>query len=312
MNEDFNHIIIKYLTKEASKIEEKKFLELISKNEKARKEFEEFKMIWKKSKRLKTKFNSEKAWNILKDKIEKKQVLRRILWRVAAVFVGLIVLSSFLYLDYSHTETIYASNKIRKYIFPDSSVIYLNKNSQINFKKSMFFTFDRKVKLKGEAYFEITKRKGRKFTVLAQNLNVQVLGTKFNVRTNKEQSEVVLSRGKVRLFNFKNTTQEVIMHPGDYVSYNAKSNKINKQIVNPLVYTIWRKNQLIFNDFSLEEIARIINNQFGKTLIIRNKLLLNKHLKGSAPSDDLKILIEALSEIINRKIINRNDTIIIE
>lgn len=68
----------------------------------------------------------------------------------------------------------------------------------------------------GEVYFEVQKMK-QPFNVTAENLNVEVLGTKFNIRDRADRSEVVCSSGKVRV-NARNSSENTILTPGLAVS----------------------------------------------------------------------------------------------
>lgn len=87
-------------------------------------------------------------------------------------------------------------------LLPDGSKVWLNAGSSLRFPTS--FTGDsREVTLTGEAYFEIAKQEARPFRVLVENLQVQVLGTRFNIMDYKEEGAIktTLLDGAVRLDN---------------------------------------------------------------------------------------------------------------
>jgi ferric-dicitrate binding protein FerR (iron transport regulator) len=92
-------------------------------------------------------------------------------------------------------------------VLPDGSKVWLNALSTIRFPSS-FTGSDRVVQLDGEAYFEVTKDESRPFRVTARDVNVEVLGTAFNVnsyddepsiRTSLVQGSVRVVRGSSRL-----------------------------------------------------------------------------------------------------------------
>ncbi len=313
MNQIFYNIVAKHLAKESLPDEEQMLKTLINENEDAKKEYSDILYVWEEYNKSNKSFSVESGLNILDRKINRKVRRMQFVMRVAAVFVGIIMVSSILYLDYSNVTTVIAGKEVQKILLPDASKIYLNQNASLSYRKSIFFSFDRKVKLNGEAFFEVTKEQGQKFIVQTDNFNIQVLGTKFNVRTKSQNSEISLVEGSVQLFDFKEKDNAVLkMQPGDFVSYKSSDKKINKQIINPRVFTTWKEEKLILDNFSLKEIAYTINRRFGKTLIINNKELLKVHLNGSAPSDDLDVLLKALSEILDASVALKNDTIIIK
>ncbi len=79
--------------------------------------------------------------------------------------------------------------------FPDGSFAYLNRNSTIEFEKN--FT-NRIVKQKGEVFYEV-KKGNNPFIVEAESGEIKVLGTKFNIKSTKNEIEVEVESGSVEL-----------------------------------------------------------------------------------------------------------------
>jgi ferric-dicitrate binding protein FerR (iron transport regulator) len=171
--------------------------------------------------------------------------------------------------------------------------------------------FNREVNLTGEAFFEVEKQIGQKFIVKTNCLSIEVLGTKFNVNSTNKEAEVTLNEGIIHLFNFALPQVDVYMRPNEYVLYNSKQNKLVTQAINANINSIWKEGQINFKDFNLSEISQIIQKIYKKQVIINNKSLLNKTLSGTAPSDDLNIILKGLSEIMGGDIKIVNDTILI-
>lgn len=306
------NLFAKHFSGETSEKENKE-IELLLRDNKLKEEYKELSESWEKSINLKSNFNVEQGLQILKSKISKRklQIRRGLFLRVAAIFVGLIFVSSVLFIDSLKHTTIVATNSVEKITLPDSSIIYLNKGSEIDFKSANFQKFNRKVKLTGEAYFEIKKDSNKKFIVNIDCFDVQVLGTKFNVKTIAQNSEITLNEGNVRLFNFPEKQDDIYMAPNDYVAYNKESNTLTKNKVNAELYSIWKEKYISFENFNLDEVSQIIEQVFNKQVIINNQSLSNKTLSGSAPIDNLSDLLKALSEILGEEILVENDTIII-
>ena len=210
---------------------------------------------------------------------------------------------------YGETQTI---------LLPDSSTVLLNANSRLTL--STDWTDTREVWLEGEAFFRVRKIKRSissasatpvKFIVRTDRLNVEVLGTEFNVRQRPETTAVLLKSGRVRL-NLRNQPDTLNMLPGELVTLRSQSRRLDKETVNPEAYTSWTERRLDFDGTTLREIARIIEETYGHKVVIRDESLANKRFQGSVPADDLDILLEGLSETFDIRITRQNQQILMQ
>lgn len=313
MNDTQEILIIKHFSGETTLQEEAELQGLLASNSAITDKYQQIKTIWDESIRLEYAHHTNNGLALLHKKISarKRQLRKQMLTKIAAVFAGFIALSTLLWLDYNHTTYITANQSLKTVVLPDSSVVVLNKNAKLAYKKSFIWKFNRNVTLTGEAYFDIEKYKGKKFTVNTRGFDIEVLGTKFNVNNNAKNSAVVLEEGTIRLFNFSQPRKDIYMSPNQSVNYNNVNHDLTKTEVKAELYTCWKEKYIRFDDFTLDEVAQIIKQLYGKDVIITNKKLYNKTLSGSAPIDDLKILLKALSEILNQDISNNADTIVI-
>ena len=71
--------------------------------------------------------------------------------------------------------------------------MYLNVGTIINYYASFQNKAEREVYLNGEAYFEVAKNAEKPFIVHAADLNVKVLGTKFNVSSYPDEPNIKVS-----------------------------------------------------------------------------------------------------------------------
>ena len=119
--------------------------------------------------------------------------------------------------------------EMKTIVLPDSSVVILNSNSSLRIPEQWSDAEGRQVWLEGEAYFQVQKQPAtvRKFVVHTRQVDVEVLGTKFNVNTRRQQAVVSLEEGKVRLLVYKGDSAvlekraPVVMRPGQVVVVNA-------------------------------------------------------------------------------------------
>lgn len=250
----------------------------------------------------------ESEWQQLQKNINQtsQPKIRRfqfIKYAVAAIFIGLLAFTAFFY---SNNETIIVTNygENKTIILADGSMVVLNANSILKYSESIVNQKVREVTLEGEAFFDVEhKADKRPFVVHSSSFDVNVLGTSFNVINRAEKIRVVLKTGKVQV-DLKNqvlvettaseqTQQIVNLEPGEWLESKDKS--YIKQSVNTLIYTSWKNNLLTFDNTSIQELARILKDNYGVDVIIEDKTLLKDTLTGRIPSDKLTALLKAIT-----------------
>lgn len=119
-----------------------------------------------------------------------------------------------------------------KLYLPDGTLVWLNAGSKMSYAQD-FGINERSLNLSGEAYFEVTRNEEIPFKVHTEELDVKVLGTKFNFRNYKDdlEAKVCLLEGKVAL----NTRQkETILHPDQQALLDKKQENYLYPIPKPL------------------------------------------------------------------------------
>jgi ferric-dicitrate binding protein FerR (iron transport regulator) len=149
-----------------------------------------------------------------------------------------------------------------KFSLPDGTTGWLNSNSSI--KYNGYFNSDRRVTLKGEAFFDVFKDKRRPFIVNTPEINVKVLGTRFNIASyeNEKNAEVVLEEGKL-IFNGNGVNRPYIMNPNEMVTYNKTLNDFSIETVQPQKYSSWTEGKLIFRNDPLDIVARRLERWYN-------------------------------------------------
>lgn len=237
------------------------------------------------------------------------------LWQVAATVSGILLVSVALYLAFFRvTSVVYATHygETKTLVLPDSSVVTLNANSEITYLKHWNTTQAREVWLKGEAFFSVQHTPNKQqFMVHASEVDVEVLGTEFNVNNRRGKTTVVLDKGSIRL-SATRLPQPLMMQPGELVEYNEQNADYQQKAVNPEVYISWKNHWLVFEGTSLREIARILEDNFGLEVVLQDAALEQKKFKGSVPSHDLDILLKGLSESFNIEVTRKKNTIVMK
>jgi ferric-dicitrate binding protein FerR (iron transport regulator) len=244
--------------------------------------------------------------------------------RLAAVFVGLMVFSATLFFVLQHNNTttyVTQYGETRILLLPDSSTVTLNANSTLKHNSDWYGDEVREVWLQGEAFFSVVHtRDHQKFIVNTSDLDVEVLGTEFNVNNRRGGTKVVLNSGKVKLSlpsvptngETDKKVKEIIMKPGELVEYSEEDKKTTKEVVDAEKYTAWRENKLIFEDTPVSEIVQVLEDNYGLEVIIKDSALASRKFTATYPADNVDILLKALSKTFNIKISKTENQVVFE
>lgn len=164
-------------------------------------------------------------------------------------------------------------------ILSDGTKVWINSDSELEFP-NRFGEDIREVKLKGEAYFEVTSDSRKPFYVLAGETKVHVLGTAFNVSAYREdrQTEVALLRGKV---SFDVKDKVYVLVPGEIATLNRESGEtiIRKGDVAAIVD--WKAGRFNFEDMSLEELTVKLSRWYGVTFVFSDEAVKKMRFSGA-------------------------------
>ena len=253
-------------------------------------------------------------------KINKRDVSRKLFPRVnikyasiAAAVTALICFTFYLSQEYFFYDTYSTAYGMTKNILlDDGSEITLNANSKLKVPKDLVNNNIREIWLDGEAFFSVAKRPdGVKFSVHTDNLNIEVLGTKFNVSNRRGKTEVVLNEGSVKLTSEVDNTNAILyMKPGDFVSLSQSDTTFKRKIVKPEKHNAWQSNKLMFQDAPLREVAQKIEDYYGVKIEIEDEEVGDRQLTGTLPNNDLGIVLRSLSASHNLEIQREDNRII--
>lgn len=203
---------------------------------------------------------------------------------------------------------------------PDGSKVWLNGNSKITYED--FRNKTRVVYLSGEAYFDVAKDKTKPFIIHTHTISLKVLGTAFNVRSydNEKETETALVHGSVEVTLRNRPDQKIFLKPGEKLlvknipgDTSLKNRKLKRYEDSPIavltnmhyygndsssVETSWTKNQLVFNDESLDKIALNLERWFNVRVTILNENLKKEKFTATIEEDDKLVeVLEALKLI---------------
>ena len=143
----------------------------------------------------------------------------------------------------------------------DGTRVFLNAETKLKFP-TKFRKEERVVVLEGEAYFEVRKDATHPFIVKANDVDVKVLGTSFNLRSYSDENSIAttLVSGKVAVYAGENS-EEIV--PGEQAVYMKETGKMEVKPIDVTLYTAWHTGKFIFRNETLEEMMSYLSRWYG-------------------------------------------------
>ena len=158
-------------------------------------------------------------------------------------------------------------------VLPDGTKVWLNSSSSVEYV-APFFSRQRRVKMEGEAYFEVEHDARRPFVVVTGQVVSTVLGTTFNVHAYSEDEnyQITLATGSL-LVDGGPESRSVRLRPGEQGFFERTSGLLSLRRVNVEQVLSWQEDRLYFRAEPLASIARSLERQFNVDITIPDERL---------------------------------------
>ena len=246
----------------------------------------------------------------------------RSLLRFAAIFGGTAMLTVAYFTRGTDKKTIVqtAYGQLTSVILPDSSAIVLNAHSKVVFQKKPQTGSAREVWLEGEAFFNVRHLNlnplavlpPERFIVHTGDLDIEVLGTSFDIRKRREKTEVVLQTGKIKLLFIRKSRPDIVMSPGEVVTYQPRENTVVRTTTTPEDYSAWKEKKLILNNPTVTEIIAYLEDNYGTKIILRDEKIGTRVIEGPILLNNLDDALFVLSTVLHADIIKKDGSLIIK
>lgn len=184
---------------------------------------------------------------------------------------------------------------------PDGTQAWLNACSDISYRQSIF-PRRRNVILNGEAYFDVAHNKRSPFVVNTDEVNIEVLGTKFNVRNNRDERYVTttLIEGSIE-FNSENAGINLKLSPGEEMKFDKNDLKYSLLTHSNTKEAIgWIDGRLIFRNNTLQEIAGLLQQNYNVRIHFADEGVKNERFNADFEISDNIYQILSILELTNR------------
>lgn len=289
MNKHSAHIdddlLVKYLLGEASETEEQAVQEWVASGEEQAHYFHHFKLIWDQSKQLAStsQVQPNEAWDRFQQRIQDNATRPRVIqlqpsrpyrkWLSIAATVMVVVVAGWMVYHFTGRGTqgsemmaLRTQDNILTDTLSDGSIVTLNRQSAISYERT--FKGDvREVKLEGEAFFSIAKDENKPFIIHANDVTVRVLGTSFNVKSGKEQTEVIVETGMVEVSKETHSVQLKVKEKATV--YKDQAEPVKQENIDEL-YNYYRTKTFVCNETPLWKLVATLNEAYHANIVIGN------------------------------------------
>lgn len=199
----------------------------------------------------------------------------------------------------------------------DGTSIHLNAGTTLKYPIQFIAGQNRQVYLNGEAFFDVSKDEKHPFVVNADELNIRVLGTHFNVSSypEDEMTDVVLVEGSVGLYKDGNSfdaNKNTILKPGFKGSFLKKDGSIATKSVDTDVYTAWVNGELYLRNISFKNICKKLERHYDVTISNQNAKLANEKFNASFKEEPIEKVLSYFNDVYGIKYTITNDQITIK
>lgn len=314
LNNDIIHdLLVKTLLGEASPEEVQAVERWKAASPENRKLAEDVATVWKRSREIAeaSRMDEQQAWSRFRTKLHDPErfreanvvpMKRRWKWPVAAAWILLVGIAATImyHFGFSHQETFSATNRSLAVQLPDASAVSLNKNSSVTYASAPL-SGERKVKLQGEAFFEV-KKTGKPFRVYVNNTVVTVLGTSFYIDGRSKHTAVQVKTGLVQVVHNRDT---VLLHPGEKISLHNEADTLVKETAHGRLYEVFVSGEIVCDNTPLSDLVELLRQEYGAIIVLGDSAVGNMTItttfKDMSLDEILKVVQQTLGVKVDRK-----------
>ena len=274
-------------------------------------------------------FNKQKNWESVLKKVKEEKAISdyielpvvqrstitlqlRTFLRYAAMLLILLGISFLIKIVVFDSQQLTISGKDMKlheaYTLADGSKVYLNGNSEISFSKK-FGIKERKITLKGEAFFEVHRNEKMPFSITTCKTTTEVLGTSFNVYSELSgKVKVSVVTGVVSFYSGEKENGLKLV-AGEQGSYNPDLQKIVKDKNVDMNLLAWKTGILYFNETPITDAFNLLQKQYSRVFVFEPKQGSIPLLTTTFDNQTLEAVLDELNLLLNTKNVCKNDTI---
>lgn len=223
-------------------------------------------------------------------------------WAVAscvaafALLLGVVAVLPSRISEKVRTCLVASSSDKGEFVLPDGTKVWLNSNGKIEYEGDFCKGRVRAVRLEGEAFFDVIKSE-TPFVVDLGDVQVEVLGTRFNARNSSHYKDyqVTLVDGKVKVCG--ESFSEVVLKPGQQFCCTSERRAPIVRNVKTSNYSSWTEDTVIFDNMTLCEIATNLEHWYNVKIVFEDGVNKKERLSFKLGSETLRETLSLIEKV---------------
>lgn len=308
-------LIAKSLSGNATAQDQKALKEWLALDIKNQKEFDRIKRVWDSSASY-IEVDTNRAWMAMEermaasDKVVGINTISTTFWkmRIAASIVLFLGLSFYFFYPWDEVQYV-SQGKPLVADLADGSTISLNSNSKLTVEGE-FNGQERKVRLKGEAFFDIAKDPEKPFIIETDLVQVQVLGTSFNVMESEDSVVVMVKTGKVEVRDFENAENNIQLVKDQKIVFRKNQKKFEEALVD-MNEMAWKTRTIIFRRTLMKNVIQVLEKTYNQKFELANPNIELCEFTAQFEDQSLEEVLEVISVALNLRFSIEEDKIVL-
>ncbi|MVT08627.1 FecR family protein [Chitinophaga tropicalis] len=227
-------------------------------------------------------------------------------WWAAAAIVGIITAIT-LYRQplYIAQQTAQNTDSL---LLPDGTKLYLNAHTSVKYPRHFKGNSREVFVQQGEVFVDVKHMPEKPFSVHLKNVDIEVLGTSFDVKETKKGVNVFVQTGKVKAV-YKNGKKSVVLTPGEEAEMLLAGATISTRYHrnnNPIA---WKTGQLTFYDTPLSEVTAILEDYYKVRISLKGEGLADKRLIATFHKESLSEVLDILSKTLQVNAVQKDSLV---
>lgn len=199
--------------------------------------------------------------------------------------------------ELQYHELIIPKGKSFSLVLSDGTKVWVNAESSIRYPVE-FASNQREVIVEGEAFFDVVKDKSRPFIVKTADYSIRVLGTKFNVKSYKDENVVATTLVSGSISIPSGFAEEKVIAPGEQFRFNREDKTVAIERVDTELYTSWINSSIKLNGTPLNEIVLQLKRRYDVQFVFEDEDLKDSTFTGVIPlNENLSVILNMFSKV---------------
>lgn len=233
-----------------------------------------------------------------------RSVTARYWWAAAAAIVVIVAVTLYRQPLYIAQQTAQNTDSL---LLPDGTRLYLNAHTSVKYPRRFQGNTREVFVQQGEVFVDVKHMPEKPFSVHLKNVDVEVLGTSFDVKETKQGVKVFVQTGKVKAV-YKNG-KSVILTPGEEAEMLLAGTTISTRHHRNNNLIAWKTGQLAFVDAPLSEVAAVLGDYYKVNIVLKGEGLADKKLLATFHKESLTEVLDILSKTLQVKAIQHDSLV---